>query len=477
MKYYCSLFLLVLIPLSAISQSPDHSDCYTIVVGKHASIDGSVMVGHNEDDKGNPLVNWLKIPYKNFKPGDSVTLKSGKRIKQINKTAAYLRLQVTGEDFGDAYLNQHSVLICSNACQSNEDSAQGHIGYDLRRLLAERAHTAKEAVLLAGGLIQAFGYESSGRTYTIADKNEAWMLAVVKGKRWIAQRIPDSCVAIIPNYYTIRDVKLNDSSQFLASDDLIDYAILTGRYDSTKTFIFRSVYGDSATNLADWNIPRHISGINALQDKIYKTGDAIPFSFVPNKKLSPDDIKSILSSHYENDPDLTCTSENPHNCKTLPICRTNTQYSFVAQLRPDLPDILGALLWISPYNACIFPYIPIYSGVFTVHPAFGQENWSKVDSIHFDSHRNKLDSFPEHAYNILNAFTEFVESDYPVNIQQCQAFKEKIEKELDLNRQKLEKSVLQVYNSYPDDARKLLTRYCDGYAQNILNYYKTFIKQ
>jgi hypothetical protein len=101
----------------------------------------------------------------------------------------------------------------------------------------------------------------------------------------------------------------------------------------------------------------------------------------------------------------------------------------------------------------------------------------KADTIHFDPLQNKLDSFPEHAYNLLNAYTELVESDYPVNIIQCRTFKEKIEKELDLNRQKLEKSVLQVYNSYPDDARKLLTRYCDGYAQNILDYYKTFLKK
>jgi hypothetical protein len=56
-------------------------------------------------------------------------------------------------------------------------------------------------------------------------------------------------------------------------------------------------------------------------------------------------------------------------------------------------------------------------------------------------------------------------------------YKQKIESELEQNLLKLEASVKQVYDSYPDDARKLLTHYCEGYIQLITEYYKTLLKQ
>jgi dipeptidase len=477
MKYFFPIILLIAFSGSIVSQNDNSSNCYTIIVGKNASIDGSVMVGHNEDDKGDLTVNWFKVPVLNHKLNDSITLLSGKSYKQVKKTASYIRLQVMGEKFGDAYLNEHSVVICSNACASKEDTAIGFIGFDFRRILAEQAKSSREAVILGGKLIETFGYESSGRTYTIADKNEAWMLSVVKGKHWVAQRIPDSCVAIIPNYYTIQEINLSDSSNFLASPDLIDYAIKRGWHSSSQVFNFRNVYGDSATNCADYNVPRHLTGINALSQKKYNPHDIFPFSFIPKKKTEISDLNHILSSHYENDPEFDCSKGNPHECGTLPVCRLSTQFSFIAQLRSNLPDMIGALLWINPFNPCIFPSVPLYSGIFKTPENFGQNNWYRTDSLHFNKEESNLGSHPDHAYRLFQNYTRFIESNYKENMKENLIFKTKIENELKLNQIKFEKSVKTVYDSYPDDARKLLTHYCTGYIQTISDYYKSRIKQ
>ena len=83
-------------------------------------------------------------------------------------------------DFADSYLNEWGVTIASNACRSREDSTgltKGGISYWLRRLMAERARTAREAVQIGGELVEKYGYDSSGRTYCIADAQEAWLMA------------------------------------------------------------------------------------------------------------------------------------------------------------------------------------------------------------------------------------------------------------------------------------------------------------
>ena len=78
------------------------------------------------------------------------------------------------------------------------DVTDGGIGYMLRRLVAEKAKSAREAVTIAGGLVEKFGYTGSGRTYTLADKNEAWMMAIIQGRHWFAQRVPDDEVGRHP---------------------------------------------------------------------------------------------------------------------------------------------------------------------------------------------------------------------------------------------------------------------------------------
>lgn len=130
--------------------------CFSIVVGKNASTDGCVIVAHNEDDTAPQIVNHHKVPRHNYPPGSKVTLRNGGSLEQVQQTWAYLWSEIPGLSFSDSYVNEWGVTVASDNCPSREDRpelTEGGIGYMLRRLVAERAKTAREGVLLAGELV------------------------------------------------------------------------------------------------------------------------------------------------------------------------------------------------------------------------------------------------------------------------------------------------------------------------------------
>ncbi len=202
--------------------------CFSIVVGKKASTDGYVIMAHNEDDTPPQIVHHLKVPRKRHARGEKVTLRNGGRLDQVAQTWGYIWSEMPGMLFSDSYINEWGVGVTSDNCPSREDRAEitdGGIGYMLRRLVAERAKTARQGVLLAGKLVERFGYIDSGRTYIICDPQEGWLFCVVNGKHWLAQRVADDKIAMVANTYTVRQVDLSDTDNILASDDIIEYMI------------------------------------------------------------------------------------------------------------------------------------------------------------------------------------------------------------------------------------------------------------
>ena len=212
-------------------------NCFSVIAGKNATADGSVMFAHNEDDWGDRMVNFYKVPRADHQHGEMITMETGAKLQQATQTWSYLWLEMPEMSFSDSYMNEWGVTIASDACSSREEEGEltdGGIGYWLRRAMAERAKSAREAVKIGGALVSQFGYASSGRTYCIADTKEAWMLSVVNGKHWVAKRIPDDEVAIIPNYYTITTIDLKDTLNYYGSADLVDYAVKKKWYNLKK---------------------------------------------------------------------------------------------------------------------------------------------------------------------------------------------------------------------------------------------------
>jgi dipeptidase len=462
-----SLFVFIFLISNLFSQPFFNLNCFTVLAGKNATKDGSVLFAHNEDDYGDRLVNWFLVPAKQYESGEVLVLKDGGKIPQPKETYKYLWLEMPEMDFSDSFINEWGVTIGSDACSSKEDKPEltgGGIGWDLRRLMAERARTAKEAVRIAGRLVGEFGYTGSGRTYAVADANEAWMLSVVNGKHWVAQRVPDNEVAILPNYYIISTINLDDTVNFLGSADLVGYATARGWYDPAagEPFSFKKAYGDEGSQKAGDNFLRQWGAFFILSGSMQAMDREFTFSFVPNRKITLRDLFSVLRYHYEGtdkDKTLEYIEGSPHNMGYSTICANTTQYGFVAQLRSWLPREIAHVLWLAPRRPCTQPFIPWYACLTRVPDQMAACELSQVFENHFKPIENIFDYAPEHKFLKYARFADEADEDYLYRIADIVPARDKLELGLLEGQKDLEAKVHEAYLQDKKQAVEMLTSY------------------
>lgn len=367
------LALVFVLAALAPAAAADDGECFTVLVGKNASADGAVVVAHNEDDRGEIIVNVRKIRGRDGGASRRVDLGKGAFYETDSRANGFLWIEATTQEFADSFVNEHGVLITSDSCPSrvtDEDYTDGGIGWMLRRLLAEKAASAREAVRLAGELVERYGYRSSGRTYSIADKDEAWMLAVLRGRRWYAQRVPDDEVAVIPNYFTIREIRPGDADHFMGSPDIVEYAARNGWYNPAKDgpFDFKKAFDrpSSRQPAEDGNILRHWRGLGLVTGKAWELGGDYPFSVKPAKKMTAEALMAVLRDHYEGtDYDATdgYRTGTPNKTRFRTICTASTIDSFVVSLRAGGPEPLASAIWLAFGKPDTTIYLPLYYGV------------------------------------------------------------------------------------------------------------------
>ena len=426
---YLRVFIAVLLVLSAaVGFAADRWNCFTIIVGKDACDSGSVLLAHNEDDGGRDLfVNVHKLPAARYPSSDVVKLKNGAVVPQQSQTLGFLWFQIPGIDFADSYINEKGVAIASNACLSREDHPQltgGGIGFMLRRLMAERASTAREAVEIGGQLIDNFGYYSSGRSYAIADKKEGWLFQVVNGKHWVAQRVPDNQVAVVANCYTISAVNLKDRKNFLGSPDIVSYAVRRGWYDPGRDgeFDFAAVYSAPGNIKNEKNALRQWRGINLLSKKKFKMEPQFPFCFEPRKAVRFSDLFRVLRDHYEDtEYDLSDNYKkgSPNSTKNRTICTQSTRYSFVAVLRDEFPDGMAHLVWIAFGRPDSNGYSPWFISIHSPPEGYTYGRSDTALQSHFQwPGKDKTFCFSSrYAYCFYARLSELVDSSYRSRIR------------------------------------------------------------
>ncbi|MGQ9619480.1 MAG: C69 family dipeptidase [Bacteroidales bacterium] len=480
---FLSLFLFT--GLSFARQPEEDYNCSTLIIGRDASANGCVIIAHNEDDGGNQIVNFYKIPGKDNRKGGYVRFKEGATEPQVSHSFACLWMEMPGQDFADTYLNENGVLVTSNACSSKElfgEITDGGIGYELRRMIAERALSARIGVELAGYLVEKWGYNGSGRTYIIADKNEAWLFAVVRGKNWVAQKVPDNHVAFIPNYYTITEIDTNDSENYLASKDLINYAVRRGWYNPSTDgrFNFTKVYS-SARNLTSMsNIGRMWIALNLLSGKEYKKEDQFPFSFAPQRKIEMKDIYNFLSNHYEGtdlDDSNNYTRGSPHSNKTQNICASHQQLSFVAELRQGLPFDIGGRIWVAPRRGCVNVYMPIYYGVTEFPANMNMDTPEKAYELHFKRDESIYDRTRSLAWWNFVAVAECTDQDFIKRYPERKRTKEELQKTFAKMTSQLEKDYLPIYKKQPEKAALLINSFTKEVLERTISENNKFLRQ
>ncbi|MHC4680408.1 MAG: dipeptidase [Planctomycetota bacterium] len=388
--------------MSGKVSDPSRHRCTTVIVGKDATADGSVLLGHNEDWGVYEIpLRWS--PGKKHKPGTTMKLKNGQVIPQVEQTYSFIWLAANWNG-----INEHQVAIADNAVYCRKELSGQEGGADLQdlvRIMLERSRTAREAVRIMGTLIENYGYRSpSGgfSTFSIADPNEGWWMEVIGGGLWVARRVPDDSFVVIANRLRMGEVDLKDTSQFLANTNLIEYAKQRNWYDPKQgDFSFSQVYGPQKGGRSPGNSRREWRGNCLLGGREFDE-TRNPLTAVPDKKLSPRHVMTLLRDHYEDTKyDLTngYKKGSPHHTSERTICRMATDTSTVTQLRSWLPPEIGGLSWFSVGTPCCSVYVPYYLGVtdFPKPYAFVTEEYDRDNAFWlFNSLQNLVDEhYPE----------------------------------------------------------------------------------
>lgn len=439
---------------SALLLAQDGFNCFGVLAGKGATKDGSVLLAHNEDDTGEQMLNIYNVP-RNEAAG----------------TNKYLWIEFPGMAVADGFLNEYGVAVASDACNSREDRddfTDGGVLYEVRTLVAQRARTARHAVELIGKLVEERGYKGSGRTYLVADPNEGWVCAVVKGRHWVAQRVPDDQVMTIPNYYCIGEIDLSDTANFMGSPDIIEYAIERGWYNPEEDgkFIFKKVYSRPDTYSSKMNYIRHISALNYLTGESYGSNpDTYPFSVKANRKVGLEDMMEILRSHGDNiDVKMDRDEDEQHPwC----ICRNSTVNSTIFQLRNFLPVEIGALMWTTGAAPCAEAYIPWYSGM-TKSPDGFQRYATPQEAMerHFSDAKEMKKNYPEGvAWKFVDKWNWILE-DYSDRIADVQRFNKEFQERLFSRQGEFEKSL---EGMSPEEMESALNLYTESIYKEYLD--------
>ena len=397
--------------IAAIQLSTPVEACTNLIVGKAASVDGSVICTYNCDGYGF-AGSMSRTPGGRHEPGEKIAIRGWGNNGQVR---GYIdQVEYTYDVIG--YINEKQVSIVETTFDGRLElqNPEGLLNYDtMMKLGLERSATAREAIIIMTDLLQEYGYNSTGETITVCDKNEAWILEIMgkgpgrKGAVWVAVRIPDDCISAHANISRIRQFPLKDPQNCLYSKDVISFAREKGYFSGKdEDFSFRDAYCPLTfenVRYADarvWSFFRHHVADVAEMDKYlpYINGqfdvcDHLPLYIKPNEKVSVRDIMNDMRDHFEGTPlDMTADmSAGPWSSPYRPlpmnwevngkkyfreraIGTPQSGFTLVSQLRGWLPDDVGGIMYFNCDDANMIAYVPVYCGVKEVPEAFRREN-------------------------------------------------------------------------------------------------------
>ncbi len=398
------LFLVTLLPLAVVSQNGGDSGMslsgLTIVATPGATGDGSVIMGHNEYAGKDVFPDVYKVGGKdnNIKKIDLPVDVEGIAPAQ----SGFLWIQVSGRKYSDTYLNEYGVAITSQITPARSQIVSGQTGktgFWLPYLSARKSMTAREAVSSMGEIVERAGFSGEGITCLISDLYESWVMCILPGNNWLAQRVPDGAVAVITGYYPVNEVDFENES-FMYSPGIKEFAIQMGLYhpDVNEKFNFRKIFSSPASAGSQKNKRTVIQVFNELSGFNFREDDDLPFFITTSRKLDINYFKNIMRFHG-----INSGIKDIHNPSNFPICTLETTYSAVIQLRNWMPRELASILWYAPLRPCLQVFTPFYSVIQRVPSPFYRGNSLKAllehDSIKGFAAGKKTPLFSIHLQN------------------------------------------------------------------------------
>jgi dipeptidase len=418
-------FFSVSIGLVSLSQQPPQVDpwdepesgCTSIMAGRLATIDGSVITAHTCD--GN-YRQWLNIvPHAQHYEGGMTKVFMGKMHtetsidpRNITEKGEVPDIKETYAFLNTAYpcLNEHQLAIGETTIGGKKElfNNSGMLMIEeIERLMLERCTNARDAIKLAGHLIKEYGYGDWGECITIADKKEVWHFEVFgaglreKGGIWAAVRIPDDHIGISANIPRIGELDLKNPDRYMASDNVISYAVEKGWWDpkSGEPFKFWKAYsGQKPFSIREFYVLSRLAP--SLNLKL--ESEELPFSVKPDNKVSVRDLlkmyretyagteydmtKNLLVEDRKSGGTAISPQANPWMSREMftllntlkpgaierwrTIAISGCAYATVLQCRSWLPDPVGGICWFSFDNPAQSVRIPIFAGVTELPPSF-----------------------------------------------------------------------------------------------------------
>lgn len=378
--------------------------CTTILVGKNATYDGSTMIARNDDSpsgeysakkfvkvlpKDQPkiyksVISHVEIDLTKDKPMAYTATPDAVKIKGIWAACGVNEKEV-GMSATETITSNERVLGADPLVEyqpkkDNQEEKVGGIGEeDLVVLVLPYINSAREGVIRLGKLLEKYGtYESNAIAFS--DKDEIWWLESIGGHHWMARRVPDDSYVVMPNQLGIDAFDFSDAfkkqENYMCSSDLKEF-IKDNFLDLTLEGDFnpRDAFGshDDADHVYNtpraWYMLRHFNPNSAIFDGMdadyTPESDDLPWCMVPEKKITPEDVKYILSSHFQGTPYDPYMMHGDKSMKdayrTIGINRTDF-FGFV-QIRPYMPEGARGIEWVAfasnPFNAMV----PFYTNV------------------------------------------------------------------------------------------------------------------
>ena len=405
--------------------------CTNLIVGKLASTDGSVMCTYNCDGFGFASSLSLSFPGRHA-PGEMIAVRGFMPGAPVHYVAqADYTYGVVG------LMNERQVSIVETTWDGRRELArsEGSLDYfTLMDLALQRSASARQAIEVMHNLVQEYGYNATGESFAVCDKDEAWIMELIgkgpgrKGAVWVAMRVPDDCISAYANASRIRQFpqakKVDKKKGFcivegecMYAADVISFAREMGWYDGPdKDFSFREAYGPldfSAIRYCEarvWSFFRHhydqaemdayLPFINGQTEVC----DHLPLWIKPDAPLSVRDLMNDMRDHYEgtaldmttdvsagpwaspyrNQPINFEASDGTPMFRERPIGCQQSGMTMVCQMRSFLPDEVGGVTYFNMDDATMVAYVPVYCCINRIPEPFRQEN-NNIREFSFDS--------------------------------------------------------------------------------------------
>ena len=491
----------VLIFALLISNYQISNGCTNFLITKGASVDGSTMITYAADS--HTLYGELYYqPAKDYPAGamrDIYEWDTGKYLGQIPQLAH--TFSVVGN------MNEFQVAIGETTYGGRSElSKQPGAIMDYGSLIyvaLQRAKTAREAIKVMTDLVAEFGYASSGESFSIADKDEVWILELIgkgeseKGAVWVAVKIPDGYISGHANQARITTFPLNDSENCIYADDVISFAREKGWYNGTdKDFSFSDVYAPVDFGGARFCDARVWAGFNKITSgmekhtayamgKVEHGGDnnfptnRMPLWVKPDKKVTVQDVMGMMRDHFEGTEldmtkdigagpfelpyrwrGLTWEVDSVQYCNERAISTQQTGFSFVTQSRNWLPDPIGGILWFGVDDASSTVYTPMYCGITETPECFKVGNG------------DMLTYSETAAFWVFNQVTNFTYLRYNYMIKDVEKVQKELEDKFVAYVPVIDKAAETLYKTDKNQARKFITEYSVNEANNMTQTWK-----